>query len=383
MRIVLVPLIIFLLACFEIFAYLPRTEAGKPLLGYNLVLKENVLTFENLQVLASRLGRMARAVKVWLPVNSLHARVLENGSYGGWDFGFWDSVLELLVKENLVIILDPWFRTTREFCPPDLTEDMLVMMNGKREWKGTKIPSVFHPRVRQFMREACEAIAVHYGKERQDISQCIRAFVLFCEPYFYTQPSIGLCLEGSSLPLNYLIDEDPNHIEQDFGVQVENLALFFRELRGIVRKHWDVDIMLVMDTMAFVWPPAWVEYVRLAKEADVLGVDPYPGNYEPIPWFSLELVLKRGLSLGKPLWITEWGYDALAWRTGVRKLPSLEFTREFIRRSSRKGVEGILYWNFFEFEVGGPIYSVYDPRRGELYEDSIELCETLKRLSEN
>jgi hypothetical protein len=380
MRSTLLFALLLLSACGEVLLFYQRTGPSKPLLGYNLLLRENALTPEQIDRLAQKLGEVGcQAVKLWLPVNSLHPRVLENGSYGGWDFTFWDSVLEPLARENLIVVLDPWFRTTSEFCPPDLTENMCV----KRSWGRINIASVFHPRVREYLREACSAIAIHYSRERPDLGRHIGALVLFNEPYFFNLGAITWSeWKGFRLPLFLLIDEDPAHVEQDFWKQVENFALFVRELREEVKRHWTVDVMLCYDVMWVSWPPSAAMYDRLSREVDAIGVDPYPGEYWPAEWFGLEFILKRCLALGRPVWITEWGYNATDWRVGTRRLPDKAFARELVRRCSKEGIQGVLFFNFFEpWEDGEPgIYSVYDPRTGELTPDARELCEVLREL---
>jgi hypothetical protein len=370
-------ILIFIL---EVTIFYQRVSSSKPLLGYNLLMRENVLTREQIDQLAHKLKEVGcQVVKVWIPVNSLHPKMLENGSYGGWDFTFWDSILEPLARENLMIILDPWFRSTEEFCPPDLKAEMCV----QRKWGRINIPSVFHPRVREFLREACAAIATHYSVERPEIGKHIHAFVLFNEPYFFTLGAIEWSKwEGYKLPLFLLIDEDPAHIQQDFWKQIESLSSIVAELRSVIKTRWNVSVMLCYDVMWVSWPPSAAMYERLAREADVIGIDPYPGNYWPIEWFGLEFILKRSLALGKPIWITEWGYCATDWMSGTRRLPTIAFTKELIKRCSRKGVQGILYFNFFEPWGEKPgIYSVYDPHNDEIIPDARELCEVLKELS--
>jgi hypothetical protein len=377
---ILICVVIVISALGETWFFYQRVEPSRPLLGYNLLLRENVLTSQQICRAAEKLREVGcQIVKVWIPVNSLHPKVLENGGYGDWDFTFWDSVLEPLAKENLLIILDPWFRSTQEFCPPDLTEEMLV----KRRWGSVNFPSVFHPRVREYMKTACEAIAAHYSKERPDIGKQIKALVLFNEPYFFTLGAIEWSKwKGFRLPLFLLIDEDSTHISQDFWIQVENLALFVRELRETIKRRWEVGIMLCYDVMWVSWPPSAAMYERLARETDYIGIDPYPGNYWPVEWFGLEFILKRTLNLGKPVWITEWGYNATDWMGGRRRIPDANFAKEFIKRCSRKGVQGIIYFNFFEPWGKEPgIYSVYDPATGEIMPDARELCQVLKELA--
>lgn len=102
---------------------------SKPLIGYNLLLKENVLTrTEPLSIKLKQVG--CQVVKVWIPINIqrfLKAMITEGGI-----FLFCDSVLQAPARENFTIILDPWFRTTDEFRPPDFTDEMAIMRkNGE------------------------------------------------------------------------------------------------------------------------------------------------------------------------------------------------------------------------------------------------------------
>lgn len=367
----LLPISLLLLTIVLSLIYWERPVRAKPLIGYNIQLRENTLSSEQIIAMVKKLKEVGcQVVKVWLPVNSLHPSV-ENGKYVGWDFSFWDSVLEPLARENFLIILDPWLRSLDEFSPPDLTEEMLVVRKGKR----IRFASLFHPRVREFVKETYLAIAKHYSQS--EIGEKIVGFVLLCEPYFFNLGAIEWSRENHPLPLYLLIDENPAY-PQNFHWQVENLAKFVGELRKAIQEVWEVKTMIVLDVMWISWPPEYVMYERLVKEVDEIGIDPYPGSYGNMPWFALEFILKRSLAFGKPVWVTEWGYDATSWMKNKRDIPSVSFAKEFLERCSRKNVKGILYFNFFEPGPGKRIYSVYNPETGDIFPDAIELCKLLR-----
>ncbi len=346
--------------------------------GYNVIIDREIPQ-EKAELLAKRLKEAnCEVAKVWLPTRLLKTKVLDNGEYGGWDFSLYDRVLEPIAREGIEIILEPVFRSAGDMNIPDLREDMLVVRGGKR----VPFPSLLHPRVREYILSTLEAISAHYAKT--EIGEKIVAIDILNEPYIFNFGGLSILVEENHrvVPAFLMPDEKPD-CNQDFYWQVEKIAEFVGMASDRIKMHLrGTKTMVVADGGFFTFPPSIALHKALWEKVDLIGIDPYVGSFagykNPFPWFYYKMLVEQAKQASKPIWVTEWNWDAAWWYEWTMPL---DFPKEFVERSADYGVEGVCFFLFNSFGKPG-LFALYDLEGDEIPPEKLEIYEAVKKAYE-
>ena len=235
---------------------------------------------------------------------------------------------------------------------------------------------MLNERVRKYILSALEAIAKHYVEERMDIGEKIIAVNILNEPYFFNFGGVSI-LAGENYkfwPVFFMPDENPEY-EQDFYLQVEKVAGLVEEANDRIKGHLErAKTMVVADGGFAILPQSIALHKALWEKVDVIGIDPYVGNAEPFPWFWYKMLVEQARRANKPIWVTEWNWDASWWYEWTMPL---DFPREFVEKSVDYGVEGIIFFTFNSFGEPG-LFALYNLKDDEIPPEKIGAYEALK-----
>lgn len=259
-------------------------------------------TMEQLDRLASRV-KEANATVVRVIELGVNATI-ENGTYV-YNFSRWDQVIEIFVNHGLKILLDPQFHDVR--FHPEWDESAYVLAGGRRM---EHCPSIFDHRVRDYVVQTTEAIAKHYKYERPDLGDELIGIVLFNEPFMFNFCVWNPFVQEEPV-IRRMLDEDPNHVEQDFRVQTEKFGEIVREMNERIKKHLDVPTLVTAELFYFMNPYATALYDSAWRYTDIVAIQLYVGPFEPFSWWIQKASIEKAILLGKPVWITEFGYLSL------------------------------------------------------------------------
>ncbi|MFQ5648184.1 MAG: glycosyl hydrolase [Candidatus Aenigmatarchaeota archaeon] len=320
---------------------LPAHSAADTELSYNILISSQI-DEEKLDRMVSELEKMnVSTVKLWLST-----RILD-------DFSYWDLAIGKFSRAGIDVALDPWFRM-EEMDVPGGTEKTNVL------WKGERIPdcpSIFAPETRDFMLEVCSRMGEHYSKERPDLGAGITSITVLNEPFVFLS-----CAKASpELPLKWLIDEDFDRAPRHLRAQNQELSELFLECKELIKENLDVPVLLETTP-----PPLQPLELDAWKHSDISAVHIYPGNYYPFDWFIYKCLIEQARGHGKPIWVTEWSFDALCLYKEIEQ-PTPEFIQEFMRLSQEWGVEKAFFFSLL-FPTEEDCYPLYSPESGWLTE---------------
>lgn len=352
-----IALLIVLVVEIAWLAFPQPIQASEFEMGYNVLINKQ-LTEEQLDSLVSELSG-TKTVKLWLSPKLL------NGS-----FSYWDLVIGKFSDAGVDVFLDPWLRMDEMEVQGD---GINVLWNGERL---ESCPSIFEQETKDYILDICSDIGTHYGTERPDLGASISVVTVFNEPYWF------LSCGRRGLPdrfYKWLIDEDFTRAPATYREQYQELAELFLECKDLIKENLDVPV--VVEPSPPPMPPGTLE---LWKDSDISILHIYPENYQSLDWFFYKLIIEQARREGKPIWVTEWGYDAFCVLQGNwARVPPTEFIDEFTRTSKDWGVDKLFYFAFlFTDDIEGPCYSLYDMEEGHYVPRMVEPKEALDKAEE-
>ena len=199
------------------------------------------------------------------------------------------------------------------------------------------------------------------------------------EPYHFNFGGVSILVEENYKfwPVFFMPDENPEY-EQDFYWQVENVAGLVEEANDSIKNHLKRAKTMVVANGGFaLFPPSIALHKALWEKVDLIGFDPYVGNAAPFPWFFYKMLVEQAKRADKPIWITEWNWDA-SWCTNGR-CPWI--LGEFVEKSIDYGVEGIIFFTFNSFGEPG-LFALYNLKDDEIPPEKMEVYEALKEAYE-